>query len=57
MSNHENPRYANRNNFDLKILLFCIKICDIVIFNNRGDYTRECKPLLELTFDPELASA
>jgi GTPase Era involved in 16S rRNA processing len=40
MSNYENPHYANRNNFDLKLLLFCMKICDIVIFNNRGEFTR-----------------
>ena len=41
-------------NFDNKLVLFLIKVCDILILNTRGDIDIKSENILELSFDSEL---
>lgn len=39
------------DNFDNKLVLFLIKICDILILNTRGDVDKNCENIIDLAFD------
>ncbi len=41
-------------NFDNKLVLFLISICDIVIMNVRGDVDDRCQKIIEISFDSPL---
>ncbi len=52
-SNYERKN-SKACNFDNKLVLFLISICDVVILNTRGDVDVRCEEILEVSFDSEL---
>lgn len=43
-----------RKHFDNKLVLFLLKVCDIVILNSRSDIDVKCQNILELAFECDL---
>jgi hypothetical protein len=49
-----NPKCPNRTNFDNKLVLFLLEVCDVIILNTRGDIDNNTQSILELSFDSVL---
>lgn len=53
-STFTNKNCQNRDNFDNKLVLFLLRVCDLVILNIRGDIDKNFQNILELSFDSTL---
>lgn len=53
-ANFTNKYCSGRTNFDNKLVLFLLEVCDLVILNTRGDIDKNCQNILELSFDSTL---